>query len=115
MGNKKVNVVTIRLSDDEIKPFFEAMESLGIKNKSEFYRAVLLNNFDPNKHDKSNQEKLNKILFYYNKSSNNLNQIAKAVNTFVMKGGVTEQEKINILNRLNLIVDLLKENLDEKK
>lgn len=114
MSNKKSIVVTIRLSEDEIRPLNEAMSKLKI-DRSKFFRSVLLNNFDPDKHDKSKTERLDKLLFYYNKSSNNLNQLARAVNLFSLEGGITEVEKDLLINRLNTINEFLKNGINDNK
>ena len=49
---KKNNVITFRLSDEEFKPFLEAMEILRSDNKSDFFRSLVVSNFDLNKVDK---------------------------------------------------------------
>lgn len=53
---KRNNVITFRLSDEEFEPFLEAMEILRSDNKSDFFRNLVVSNFDLKKVDKRNTE-----------------------------------------------------------
>ena len=114
MSNNKSVVVTLRLSENEIKPLDSAREKLGI-TRSEFFRMILLNNFDPKVHDKSTKEDLNKALFYFNKTSNNINQIAKSLNTMLLKEEINKEEYFRNVRKLELILDELKRGMNNER
>lgn len=103
---KKNNVITFRLSDEEFKPFLKAMEILRSDNKSDFFRNLVVSNFDLKSVDKRKSETFNELLYYFNKASNNINQVAKRIHQEALKeNGELKQEILNAilasLNRLN--------------
>ena len=99
----KSKPIAIRLSDSDYQLYEEAMKSLGITNKSEFFRSLIKYKFDPEKINKVNDKYLAKMLFYYNKTSNNLNQLAKSVNTSMKSGTLNQSTGVKILSKLDLI------------
>lgn len=99
----KSKPIAIRLSDSDYQLYEDAMKSLGMTNKSEFFRSLINDRFDPEKMNKVNDKNLAKMLFYYNKSSNNLNQLAKSVNTSMKDGTINQNTGIKILAKLDLI------------
>lgn len=56
-----------------------------------------------------------KCLFYYNKTSNNLNQLTKQINKSVLAGTITQLQYMKLLNTLIDIRELLKGGLDAGK
>lgn len=79
------NLQKFYLSDKELTILAENMKAIGVKNKSEYFRDMVLKgekiviNFD--------YANMDKLVFELNKIGNNLNQIAKVTN-----------EKRNIFN-----------------
>lgn len=79
------NLQKFYLSDKELTILEENMKAIGVKNKSEYFRDMVLKgekiviNFD--------YANMDKLVFELNKIGNNLNQIAKVTN-----------EKRNIFN-----------------
>jgi len=75
MQRKKI--ISLRLSENEFEQIKSEAEKLGY-TKSDFIRSIL---FKKNRCLK-NKKNTKKILFELNRIGNNLNQIAKYVNTF---------------------------------
>ncbi|MFV9989308.1 MAG: plasmid mobilization relaxosome protein MobC [Coxiella endosymbiont of Dermacentor nuttalli] len=82
------------------------IDTLGL-SKSEFFRLLLTEQLDPDIHNKTNSEKYDRLLFYFNKTSNNINQIARQINTVHKDGMITEQLLIRGLTVLNTISENL--------
>ncbi len=104
---KKVNkerIVSYRLTEEQYAPFGEIIEKAGI-SQSQFFRDMTLSKSPVFKESSKNYDHL---LFLYNKSSNNLNQLAHRVNSAYRKSGVvSETLYIRTLNELALIRELL--------
>jgi len=96
--------VSYRLTEEQYAPFGEIIEKAGI-SQSQFFRDMTLSKSPVFKESSKNYDHL---LFLYNKSSNNLNQLAHKVNSAYRKSGVvSETLYIKTLNELALIRELL--------
>lgn len=115
--SKKKNVITFRLSDEEFEPFIKAMDILKNQNRSEFFRDLVVSNFDLNEVDKRKTEYYKGLLFYFNKASNNINQVAKRIHQESLKGGGDlRTETLNaILGSLNRLNENFKTGIEEFK
>lgn len=102
----KSNHVTFRLTDEEYVPFKNAIDALGV-SRSEFFRLLCINQLDPDIHNKTNSEKYDRLLFLFNKASNNINQLAKQVNTAQKDGLLTEKKLTDWYRKLSIITDNL--------
>ncbi|HGJ5882485.1 plasmid mobilization protein [Arsenophonus sp.] len=111
--NKNIHI-TFRLTESEYAPFKEVIDTLGL-SKSEFFRLLLTKQLDPDIHNKINSEKYDRLLFYFNKTSNNINQIATRINTAYQDGMITEQRLIRWLTVLNTISDNLLSGIEHDK
>ena len=108
----KSRVITLRLKEDEYARFEQILCDTGI-SKSDFFRLLILGNFDPNKHNKIAQNNHRKLLFYFNKASNNINQIAKRLNQDHRNGIVSETTYKRILNVLVNVRDTFSNGVDK--
>ncbi|TNV16123.1 plasmid mobilization relaxosome protein MobC [Buttiauxella sp. B2] len=99
MAVDRKHVISVRLTEEEYEPFKKILEATEI-SKSEFFRLVLLNRVAelPTKPKVTADYK--KCLFYFNKSSNNINQIAKQLNIAEKKGVATETTYKRLMNAL---------------
>lgn len=92
MAVDKKHIVSIRFTEAEYQPYEKLMTELGI-GKTEFFRALILSRFDkidmPQKKEKPAPD-FKKCLFYFNKSSNNLNQIAYRLNKENLNGIISD-------------------------
>ncbi|MHB9331397.1 DUF6290 family protein [Phytobacter ursingii] len=106
MAVERKHVISVRLTEEEYEPFKKILESTEI-SKSEFFRLVLLNRLSdlPTKPKVTTDYK--KCLFYFSKTSNNINQIAKRINTDANKGKVTDATYRRVMNTLISISNLL--------
>lgn len=111
---KKANYVTFRISDQEYEPFKEVIAELGL-SKSEFFRLLVTDKLDPDKHSKKHDADYGRLLFLFNKTSNNVNQIAKKLNTLFKSGDIRETELRKWLLVLSRISKNLSEGLDHAK
>ena len=108
--SKKKNVITFRLSDEEFEPFIKAMDILKNENRSEFFRELVVSNFDLNEVDKRRTEYYKGLLFYFNKASNNINQIAKRIHLESLKGG--GELKLETLNAILMSLNMVNDNFN---
>lgn len=102
----KTEVVAFRLSPDEFLPFAEKLKISGM-SRSSFFRQIFIDSnvsFTVNAIPDTNYRKL---LFYYNKSSNNLNQIAHIANSANLNGQVSEVTMKKVLIELITIRNIL--------
>lgn len=96
-------LVSFRLTSSEDAPFIAMMQEAEL-NRSDFFRQLVLNKSPViNKPSKD----YDRLLFYYSKSSNNLNQLAHSVNLAWKKGIVSERVYQKFLNELIAIRELL--------
>ncbi|EGU3395806.1 relaxosome protein [Salmonella enterica] len=109
MAVDKKHVVSIRFTDEEYQPYQKLMDELGI-GKTEFFRALILSRYDkislPEKKEKPSQD-FKKCLRYYNKSSNNMNQIAHRLNKENLNGIISDSLVKKCLNELITIRELM--------
>ncbi len=100
--NKGV-VVSLRLTEEENASFDDARLRTGLNN-SKLFRELLLNKEPVFKEYSQSKERL---VFLFNKASNNLNQLSLRVNTAYRRGIVSERLYITVHNDLIAIRDLL--------
>ena len=102
---ERKHVISLRLTDEEYQPFHEYFTSLEV-SRSEFFRMVILNRLDdiPTLKQKRPVE-YRELLRLFNKSSNNINQIAKKINTEYRNGFISESTYLRYLNVLVNIRD----------
>lgn len=100
----KSKVVTLRLKEDEYARFEYIIKETGI-SKSDFFRLLIMGQFNPDKHNQVKKDNNRKLLFYFNKASNNLNQITKRLNTDHKNGILSEAAYLRYLNTLVNIRD----------
>ncbi|PHX27857.1 molybdopterin-guanine dinucleotide biosynthesis protein MobC [Pseudomonas amygdali] len=127
----KDRVVSFRLTEEQYAPFEKIMQQSGTKSSvffrelllnktpvfkaasgtksSVFFRELLLNKTPVFKAASVDQERL---VFIFNKSSNNLNQLAKRVHQAHHRGIVSEGVYLKISNTLMSIRDLLLSGVD---
>lgn len=95
----KDKVVAFRLSQEDFAQFEEKLASSNMK-RSEFFREIFLNS-NVNLTVKSSPTKnLKQLIFYYNKSSNNINQIAYQLNSAHLSEKVSERLYKSVANAL---------------
>lgn len=106
MSKNKTRVVSFRLREEDIAPYEEKLLISGVK-QSDFLREILFNSnavFEAPAKSKD----YDRLLFLYNKSSNNLNQLAHRINSAHRKSGlISESLYIKAVNELVLIRELL--------
>lgn len=102
---ERKHVISLRLTDEEYQSFHEYFTSLEV-SRSEFFRMVILNRLDdiPTLKQKRPVE-YRELLRLFNKSSNNINQMAKKINTEYRNGFISESTYLRYLNVLVNIRD----------
>lgn len=96
--NRK-KIITFRLSDSEYEPYEKKLKKLNM-TKSSFFREVFITKSDSVHIAKEKTQDNKRLLFLANKSSNNINQIAKKLNSAYRSGVVTEKVYLETLNNL---------------
>ncbi|KPY88581.1 hypothetical protein ALP50_200182 [Pseudomonas syringae pv. spinaceae] len=104
----KDRVVSFRLTEEQYAPFEKIMQQSGTKS-SVFFRELVLNK---NPVFKAASVDQGRLVFIFNKSSNNLNQLAKRVHQAHHRGIVSEGVYLKISNTLMSIRDLLLAGVD---
>ena len=98
--------LSIRLTDSEYAPFRKAME-LTNTPASEYLRLHLTGKLTPIMPSEVNKKEIKELIRLFNKTSNNINQIAKRFNTLAKEGTITSRQAMLALNTLNRISDNL--------
>ncbi len=73
---RRDKIIHARLSSDEVKSMHEKMESLGVKNESNYIRKMVLNGYCISFDTKDIKE----LVYHLRRIGNNLNQYAKRAN-----------------------------------
>ncbi|MDE9544177.1 plasmid mobilization protein [Xenorhabdus bovienii] len=104
---ERKNMVSFRLTDEEYAPFKEIIETMSV-SKSEFFRMMVLGQVAAiPKLETRKPPQYDRILFLVNKTSNNVNQIAKQINVAYKENTVTEIQLTNWYRKLSIITDNL--------
>lgn len=110
--SKKDEVISFRLPSEkyeEYKPLIDKSNS----TKSSFFRNLVMNNNCTIVLKEKQPKDYRKLLFITNKASNNLNQIAKILNTHA-KLGILDGSKLPLIFNMLIDIDnLLKGNINE--
>lgn len=104
----KDRVVSVRLTEEQYAPHEEIMNRTGTK-ASAYFRELLTNRHPVFKEASVTDERL---VFIYNKSSNNLNQVAKRVHQAHHRGIISQGLFLKLSNTLISIRDLLLAGVD---
>lgn len=105
-GQKLTRPVSFRLTDADHAAYQAKVEASGLK-PSEFFRECVLQNRTqvvarvPTSSDK------HRLLYLFNKTSNNMNQLAHAANSAELAGTVTPATYAGILSELQAIADMM--------
>lgn len=105
----KVIVVSFRLTRDEFSPFEEQVK------KSQLSRSAFFRKLSLSKSDGINIEvkDTTKLLYLFNKSSNNINQLALKINAAHKNGTISERKYTLLLNALINISSLMKKVVED--
>lgn len=112
--NKKDIVISVRLTESEYS-FYKSLIDESGETKSSFFRKLILNHNQPIELKKKKTKSIDykKILFVFNKASNNINQIAKILNTHAKSGNLDDKKLPLIFNMLSEVTVLMKGNINE--
>ncbi|CQQ96259.1 Uncharacterised protein [Yersinia enterocolitica] len=112
---ERKNMVSFRLTDKEYAPFKEIIETMNV-SKSEFFRMMILGQVDaiPQLETRKPPE-YDRILFLVNKTSNNVNQIAKQINIAFKENTITEKQLVEWYRKLSIVTDNLMMGIDRVK
>ncbi|EKY4193705.1 plasmid mobilization relaxosome protein MobC [Vibrio harveyi] len=94
--------IQTRLTPTEYKPFKIVIENFGIRKAELFRKVILSNEKNMVKVSGSAQESYaqKRMIFLANKTSNNINQIAKRLNQAYRGGVVSERNYLQVMNDL---------------
>ncbi|EBI4219276.1 TPA: plasmid mobilization relaxosome protein MobC [Salmonella enterica subsp. enterica serovar Paratyphi B] len=110
--NNKSIMIGLRLTEEEFAKYEPVIAATGV-SKSEFFRLLITGKFDPNVHNKIKKDNHREMLRLFNKASNNLNQIAKKINTEYRNGFISENTYLRYLNVLINIRDAFVRGVDK--
>ncbi|HBB8068496.1 TPA: relaxosome protein [Escherichia coli] len=110
---ERKHVISLRLTDEEYQSFHQYLTSLDV-SRSEFFRMLILNRLDdiPALKPKRPTD-YRELLRLFNKSSNNINQMAKKINTEYRNGFISESTYLRYLNVLVNIRDAFVAGIDK--
>ncbi len=104
--SKKDEVITFRLSSEDFAPYKDKLAKSNM-SRSAFFREAFINlNVNLIVNEKPDRNYID-LLRYYNKSSNNFNQIAKNSNKAFVSGQISEKLFTQILYQLNSTREIL--------
>ncbi|MGN2498889.1 plasmid mobilization protein [Serratia nevei] len=106
--NKEI-VVSLRITSDEYSPFEKQIKESKL-SRSAFFRKLVLD-----KKDFINIEvkDTKQLLYLFNKSSNNINQLALKVNVAHKSGTISDRKYTLFLNALLNIESLMKKAVED--
>lgn len=104
-------MVSARFTDEEYEPFKKILDSTEV-TKSELFRILVLNKVEclPARNKVTPDYK--NLVRIFNKTGNNINQLAKRVNASHKNGMVTDQHYRRWLNDLNRMLDSFNNGLE---
>lgn len=102
--------VSCRLSATDYKAYLSKVQASGLSQSDFFRECVLQNKTTVTAIQKTNPD-LQRMLFLFNKTSNNLNQLAHRANSDHLADKLSEAKYAAILEELNLIARYLKATL----
>ena len=105
-------VISFRLPISEYEPYKDSVEKSGL-GRSEFFRRFFIDNKSKIvlSEKKQNTQDYKQYLHLVGKISNNINQLARLLNSAEKAKKVTSQQYLNGLNLLQSISQLLKSKL----
>jgi CRISPR/Cas system CSM-associated protein Csm3 (group 7 of RAMP superfamily) len=106
--SKRLN---FRIDEETFDAFEKKVDASGL-TKSEFFRDMVLTNRTQVIERKKKTDNTQRALYLINKSSNNINQLAKAANIANIKGEVSNNLYLNLLESLETHNQLLRALLD---
>ncbi|MDR5614934.1 plasmid mobilization protein [Arsenophonus sp.] len=110
---ERKNVISVRLTDEEFLPLKRIIDTIEI-SKSDFFRLLILNRVNELPVTKVRKPaELKKLIFYFNKASNNLNQLTKRINIDYQSEILSEQIYLRYLNSLINIRDTFVQGIDK--
>lgn len=104
---KLTHLVSFRLTADDHKKYLKKAESSGQKPSEYFRDCVLDNKTQVVARPKSSADK-ERLIYLFNKTSNNMNQLAHRANAAHLAGSVSEATYTGILAVLQIIAQLMK-------
>lgn len=107
--NNKDVVISLRISAEDFSLFANKIETSKM-SRSAFFRNIVLSKTNNINITVKNTDKL---LYYFNKAGNNINQLAKNANIAYRNGKVSDKKYTMYLNVLINIESLLKKALDD--
>ena len=93
------HLVSFRLTESDHRAYQEKVEASGLKPSSFFRDCVLTNKTQIIARPKSSLEKA-RLLYLFNKASNNINQLAHRANSEHKGGGLSESTYLAVLDEL---------------
>lgn len=102
-GANKGRVVAFRVTEEDFAVHAQCLADSGLK-LSVYARRIWLEGTVTIVPPSENKKRL---VFLYNKSSNNLNQLAHRINEIQQRGIITEKLYLNLANQLIAIRELL--------
>jgi len=95
--SKRLN---FRIDETTYSAFEEKVQAANL-TRSEFFRDIILNNKTQVIARKITTDHTKQALFFLNKASNNINQLAKAANTAQHSGKITDKLYLSVLESLD--------------
>ncbi|KAE8175732.1 MULTISPECIES: plasmid mobilization protein [Photobacterium] len=98
----KTKTIGCKVTEEEYDKFVKLADSANL-TISEYFRAAIMNNetFVVQKEIMSKDKR--NLIYLFNKTSNNMNQLAKSVNIAHNSGNMNEKLSLQVLRELQLI------------
>lgn len=105
----KVIVISLRITSDEFSPFASQIEESKL-SRSAFFRKLI---FDKKGLVQIEVKDTRRLLYLFNKSSNNLNQLALKINSAHKNGIISDKKYSLLLNALLNVESLMKKAVED--
>lgn len=111
LKDKLSRPVAFRLTDKDHSEWIQKVEQSGLK-PSEFFRECVLKNKTQIIAKPRASRDRRRLLYLFNSSSNNINQLARAANGARLSGRISESLYSGILAELQALSDSMKDGLE---
>jgi hypothetical protein len=109
-ADKLTRAVSFRLSDADHAAYLAKVEASGMSPAAFFRECVMTNKTQVIAQPKTSQDKA-RLLYLFNKASNNMNQLARAANAANLAGKVGDRTYEQLLTELQELGHLMKASL----
>jgi hypothetical protein len=104
--------ITFKLTESQYEPYKKVLETTKVK-RGTLFREIFLAKIPNDYLGTINSHQADRVVFLANKTSNNLNQLARQVHSAHRSGVVSEKVFVEFLNRIISIEETFRKAIDK--